>query len=100
MAPDATVRVMCAGCLTSAEALVITGGGAVVAAKSALVRLNDRLSGRPRGERAAVAHDANAAFLAELGHDPEVLLGARPDVTPVPARAARPVATLVVAASR
>jgi len=77
---------MCAGCLTSAEALVITGGGAMVAAKAGLVRMHDRLAGRPRGLRAAEAYDANAAFLAQMGHDPGLLLGERPAVTPVPER--------------
>ncbi len=77
---------MCAGCLTSAEALVITGGGALVAAKAGLARMHDRLIGRAGSVRAVEAYDANASFLAEMGHDPEMLLGERPDVTPVPER--------------
>lgn len=77
---------MCAGCLTSAEALVITGGGALVAAKAGLARMHDRLIGRAGGVRAVEAYDANASFLAEMGHDPEMLLGERPVVTPVPER--------------
>ncbi len=56
--------------------------------------MHDRLIGRAGGLRAAEAYDANASFLAEMGHDPETLLGERPDVTPGPERAATPIAGL------
>lgn len=72
------------GCVTSGEALLISGGGAVTVAKAGLGRLRDRAASRPFGERELASYRSTAAFLAELGHDPEEVLGPAPVVTPRP----------------
>ena len=70
-------------CVSSTESLAICAAGASTMAKAGLDRLGDLIAGRPPVERRQAAWDANAEFLAGLGHDPVLLLGARP-VAPVP----------------
>ena len=72
---------MCVNCVSSTESLVICAVGASTFAKAGLDRLGDLVAGRPPVERRQVAWDANAGFLAGLGHDPVLLLGDRPVAT-------------------
>jgi hypothetical protein len=74
---------MCTSCVSTAEAVVITGTAGITAVQSAARRLADALAGRHPVERAQEAWDANAAFARSLGLDPAAVLGDRP-VAPVP----------------
>jgi hypothetical protein len=75
---------MCMSCVSSAEAVVLSGTGGLVVAKGTLDRLADLLTGRPLALRRQAAWDANAAFVAGLGLDVAAVLGPRP-ADPVPA---------------
>ncbi|HET9443538.1 MAG TPA: hypothetical protein VFO65_09455 [Acidimicrobiales bacterium] len=73
---------MCISCVTTAEAVVVNGGGLVVGALAVLRR--SRIPGpwgrsRPRQERAADRRRDTAAFLSSLGLDPDAVLGPEPD---------------------
>ena len=69
---------MCGNCVTNAEAVLISAVGAGNVALSLVERLHDALQGRTAAERRLGAHQANAAFVRSLGHDPAQVLGPPP----------------------
>jgi len=69
---------MCGSCVTNAEAVLVSAMGAGNVALSLVQRLSDALHGRSAFERRLGAHQANAAFLRSLGHDPAQVLGPPP----------------------
>ena len=69
---------MCGSCVTHAEAVLVSAVGAGNVALSLVQRLSDALHGRSAFERRLGAHQANAAFLRSLGHDPARVLGPPP----------------------
>jgi hypothetical protein len=71
---------MCTSCVSTAEAVVITGAAGITVVQGAARRLADALAGRHPAERAQEAWDANAAFARSLGLDPAAVLGDRPVV--------------------
>ena len=70
---------MCINCFSSIDAMAVAGRGAAALASGGWQRVVDRVQGRSRGERRQATWDDDAAFLASLGHDPEVLLGPPPE---------------------
>ncbi len=69
---------MCINCFSSLDALAVAGTGATALASGGWQRVVDRVHGRTREQRRQLTWDDDAAFLASLGHDPEVLLGPPP----------------------
>ena len=69
---------MCVNCITHGEVVVMNAGGVWVAANAGWTRLPDRFVGRTPAQRRLETWDANAKFLASLGHSPDELLGPRP----------------------
>ena len=66
---------MCASCFSSADGLLLSSAGALAMVREARrwLRLRTRTS---RAERRAAREAADAAFLRELGLDPDEVLGA------------------------
>ncbi len=69
---------MCGNCVTNADAVLVSALGAGNVALSLAQRLGDAVQGRTGAERRLGAHQANAAFLRSLGHDPDQILGPPP----------------------
>jgi hypothetical protein len=69
---------MCGNCVTNADAVLVSALGAGNIALSLAQRLGDAVQGRTGAERRIGAHQANAAFLRSLGHDPDQILGPPP----------------------
>jgi hypothetical protein len=67
-------------CLTSVEALMISGTAALGASAATLGKVRDRILGRAEGSTALASYQRQADLLAELGHDAEQLLGEPPTV--------------------
>lgn len=80
---------MCGSCVTNAEAVLVGALGAGNVALSLVERLHDAVKGRPAAERRLCVHQANAAFLRSLGHDPARVLGPPPGPARSTARAPR-----------
>jgi hypothetical protein len=68
-------------CLTGAELAVMQGTAVVAFTKMGLTRAHEMLTGRDPMVRRLAAHQANAAFLAGMGHDPDLVLGPPPSPT-------------------
>lgn len=78
---------MCMSCMSSAEAVVLSGTGGLVVVKGTLDRAVDLVTGRSIVHRRQRTWDANATFVASLGLDVDAVLGARPlDPAPAPAK--------------
>jgi len=69
---------MCGNCVTNAEAVLVSAVVAGNVVLSLAQRLSDAVQGRTGAERRLGAHQANAAFLRSLGHDPARVLGPPP----------------------
>ena len=78
---------MCVNCVTSAESVVANSVIVAAISRGAWERARDLLAGRSASQRRAEIWDANARFLASMGHEPEAVLGTRPVVEPGPAPA-------------
>lgn len=74
---------MCGNCVTNADAVLVSALGAGNVALSLVQRLHDAVTGRSAAERKLDVHQANAAFLRSLGHDPAQVLGPPPLPGPV-----------------
>ena len=65
---------MCAGCLSSFEALGVTSVGTAAVATTTLRRVRERFDRDARRERRREIHRADRAFVTGLGLDPEAVL--------------------------
>jgi len=81
-------------CLTSAEAVMISGTAALGASAATLGRVRDRILGRAEGSTALASYRRQADLLAELGHDAEQFLGEPPTVVISATRPAAPAPTM------
>jgi hypothetical protein len=74
---------MCMNCLTGTELAVMQGTALVAFTKMGLTRAHEMLTGRDPMVRRLNAHRANAEFLAGMGLDPVLVLGAPPSPTAI-----------------
>lgn len=68
------------GCLTSVDAMVVSGTAALGASAATLGKVRDRILGRAEGSTALASYRRQADLLAELGHDADQFLGEPPTV--------------------
>jgi hypothetical protein len=69
---------VCAGCLSSFEALGVTSAGTAVVATTTMRRVRERFSHDARRERRREIHRADSAFVTSLGLDADAVLS-RPE---------------------
>jgi hypothetical protein len=69
---------MCIACISGVEVVIANGAAAVGMAKGVATRGLDLRSPDRKSRRECAAWRANAAFLREIGLDPEAVLGPPP----------------------
>jgi hypothetical protein len=82
---------MCMNCLSGVELTIMQGTAAAAFAHAGVVRLRERVTGTDPMVRRLAAHEANAAFLADMGLDPSAVLGPPPERATARAPAPAPV---------
>jgi hypothetical protein len=69
---------VCLNCVSNVDTMAVASSGIAALASGGWQRLVDRVHGLSPRERRQRTWEDDAAFLASLGHDPEVLLGPPP----------------------